>query len=82
MRFSLKRHTRRINYLIGSGSVMNLAGASIREIRIGSQADDVRAMQGDWMKIGNDLRSAYVAVIGEQQSQPSSEQHESERITR
>lgn len=54
----------RTPYLVGAGSVFNLAGASHQVVRIGDASDDIKALRNDWVLVGNAIHRAECNVTG------------------
>jgi hypothetical protein len=60
MSFSSKQQS----FLMGAGSILDLAGQSFGNLSIGDESTDKRALQSDWNAVGKDIRRAYNAEIG------------------
>jgi hypothetical protein len=49
--------------LRGAGSILNLAGcATNRKRPRGDASTDMKALQSDWIAVGNDIRKAFTLV--------------------
>lgn|GEM_PF-1014591 len=54
----------RTPYMVGAGSVFNLAGVSHQVIRLGDASDDIKALRNDWALVGNAIHSAEKSMSG------------------
>lgn len=48
----------RSSFAKGVGSIVSIRGCYIAEPRLKSASDDRRALAADWLRVGNDLRTA------------------------
>jgi hypothetical protein len=57
-------------YLLrGAGSIMNLSGKRFGSISFGDQSTDAKALQGDWLAVGSDIRKAFKTVTGKEMTE-------------
>lgn len=46
------------HFIKGAGSVFNLAGASLKKVKIGDMSDDLKALRNDWGLVGQAIGKA------------------------
>lgn len=71
----------RTPYMVGAGSVFNLAGATHKVVRIGDVSVDIKALRNDWALVGNAIHSAEINITG-QGIHKTSAAHEPKRSAR
>ncbi len=68
--FGPNAHQKSSFYFAGAASLFDLAGNLSGKVKIGDMSDDVKALRGDWVAVGNDIGEAKKSVMRSLSSTP------------